>query len=1219
MKIDQALIDQIAKEDPQYAAQIAKDYRRAMITLARRDPSMFCAYVLRNERTGGAIHQHPDHERVHRTILENPRAAIWTHPEFGKDLPLTTEIPTPHGWKLMGDLKVGDQVFDARGVPTEVIWAGPVQHNDLYELELDDGVTVQAGQGHLWLAHHTYDRSLNPERLRMVDTQTIARTLISAGRKTWSLPITEPVSYPELDLPIAPYVLGAWLGDGDSSGPQLTCHQDDRFIYDRCQALVGEPGREACDKQKPHVLRCRIGGPIFSKALRALGVTGMAGCKFIPEAYLLGSIEQRLELLKGLLDTDGTVYTRKCQTSYIEVSFCVERLATDTLELVRSLGFKARIRSEPSKLYGQEVGIRHRIFFTARTPVFHLPRKLAKQVMAMPKGSKATTRTIVRATKIPTVPTRCIKVLARDGTFLCGRAYTVTHNCEVAGSPVLLENGAWAPIESLTGWARVLTWDGVSPTLKTVTARSKPNGLSETVRITLSDGRVLQTTPNHPLMSADSVWKRADSIQPGEHLVCLRTLELPEITLTPESDIPDDEAEILGYLLAGRSLRTGSVQLRTLGSNQKWSKRREKLLGSAGWKKIPVARVDGSTVTFGQQRGVMPPATFLRLWATVDAEGWPVDVHPAVYKLRRRAIERLLSAFFSAAFMELPNKRRRSLAGTVGLGEDRAPHMVGHVRKETLLCIQRLLLRVGASARISRLRDVDQVWLSMVAFKQVVGKKLSSERPWKITLDHGEFRRFWPSQMAPPVDSLVGTARVETVEVLPDPVETWAVEVIEEEHSYFSQGVLSHNTNQISIGHVLWRIGTDPNCSIAIMTNTGGLASRVIGSLKTYISESLEFRDVFPNVRPGEKWSETAFTVTRETIRKDPTVQAVGLTGSIVGSRLDGLIIDDIDDIDSTHTQEARNATEAKVRKQALTRLGIDGWAVAIGNVWHEDDCMHRLAKTNWKVLEFPVMNPDGEGGFVSRDPETFPIERIHLIRDEDVGPVEFQRLYMLQARIDGEQRFRPEWIDAALLKGKGLTLCTEGLPSIPRGCRAITGVDLGVKQKASSDPTAIVTILEMPQDGQRVEYQILNIVKGRWNAEEIMNNVTAQQRLFGSEVWVESNGAQDFLIQLLNMNGSGIPVRAFWTGKNKFDPAFGVESIASEMALGRWWIPSFEGTRDSTEMEVEQLVQEMLAYTPGNHTGDILMALWIARESARTSRATSKGAVEFGRLRLRR
>jgi hypothetical protein len=845
------------------------------------------------------------------------------------------------------------------------------------------------------------------------------------------------------------------------------------------------------------------------------------------------------------------------------------------------------------------------------------------------------------------------------------------------------------------------------------------------------------------------------------------------------------------------------------------------------------------------------------------------------------------------------------------------------------------------------------------------------------------------------------------------PLETWAVEVQEAEHSYIAEGVLNHNTNQVAIGHVLWRLGKNPNQTIGILCNSGKMAAKILSALKTYVAESIELHDVFPNLKPGEKWAEYSFSVDRDTIRKDPSVQAIGLTGKFVGSRFDGLIMDDVDNVDTTLSQEARDRTEQLVRKQAVSRLDQQSWAVAIGNVWHENDLMHRLEKTGWRPLKFQVMNPTtGE----SNDPENFPLERIHQIRDVDQGPIEFQRLYQLQARQEGEQRCRQEWVDICLKKGNQQVLYRDGLEKIPAGCRTITGVDLGVKKKASSDPTAITSLLEIPLSGGRYEFQILNIVKGRWDAQEIMDRIAGEQKLFGSSVYVESNGcfvpgtrvltpngykpietvtpgdlvwthmgrwrpvlerydgtarhvtparakgvlpvrctpnhwfwvrqagrtpgrggghyrpvgnpgwcsigfpdceqyaslavaswpscepeiqlsatqkmparvlridegaalalglfmaeghvtdsqtywtlnrtegyladlvddglgglnagsfrryerrntlrvvlgnkqfaaalnvgkgpkkclplswmgwplplrialvrgwllgdgcvvangnrkklatrslsactvsrdwalfvrttlmqtgitvalretharktsviegrtvnrspmfllnltsdgsealrkymthpaeaarwgscwwaydedrkkrqrrsgspivldemgawskippldpdpaktyqpyddgpvhnlkveedesftvedfvvhnAQDLLVQLLQMSGRNIPVTAFHTGRNKFDPMFGVESIFGQMALGLWTFPSWEGTMDTVEVELEGLIQEMLAYTPGNHTGDVLMSLWIASEGARMSRATAAGKVEYGRLRLRR
>jgi hypothetical protein len=229
-----------------------------------------------------------------------------------------------------------------------------------------------------------------------------------------------------------------------------------------------------------------------------------------------------------------------------------------------------------------------------------------------------------------------------------------------------------------------------------------------------------------------------------------------------------------------------------------------------------------------------------------------------------------------------------------------------------------------------------------------------------------------------------------------------------------------------------------------------------------------------------------------DTIRRDPSVTAIGLTGKFLGARFDGLVLDDVDSVETVLTPEARDLTERIVRTKALSRLSEDGWCVAIGNVWDKEDLMHRLEKTGWKSLRFPVM--DAKTG-LSNDPENFPLERIYAIRDEDQGPLEFSRLYMLEARAEGEERFRKEWIESALTKGKQSYLLREGLAVVPPGCRTVTGVDLGVKKKSTSDPTAVITVLEIPTSKERSEYQLLNIVFGRWNANEIMERIAAKNR----------------------------------------------------------------------------------------------------------------------------
>lgn len=797
--------------------------------------------------------------------------------------------------------------------------------------------------------------------------------------------------------------------------------------------------------------------------------------------------------------------------------------------------------------------------------------------------------------------------------------YPSMGKCEKRNAKILCADGTWIKVQDMVEPTKLLTWDEHTGKLVEVTGQAHDNGLKHTLAIQLSNGAVLNVTENHPIRAADLSWVRADQLVVGQHVVALGHLDLQDSQT--EQTLPEDEAEILGYLLAGRVWRNESVVVRNINRSERWAARRKDLFERAGWALAPYKQ--HSHVVTATASAAMTPAMFLASLAIVE-RGWPVDLKPEVWKLPTRTVQRVLSGFFACAYFS-PDGGRKStgcpIGGTYGLGDNRVPAYVGHPYQPVLETVRKLLLRCGVTANI-------RPW---VAHKRVgrrgyggiwKGSTRSYDRRFQVlSVPQGQVEFFWPTARRYNRPSLLCMVTVTSITRSAVPVQTYGVEVQEHQHSYISEGVLVHNTNQISIGHVLWRIGRDPNTAIAIMCNTSEMATRIVSSIKGYITHSPEFKDVFPEIRPGETWAGNKFTVVRETLRKDPTVQAVGLTGNIVGARLDGLVIDDIDNVDSTLTEASRAQTEQRVRKQGISRLSADGWAVGIGNVWHEKDCLHRLAASGWHTMRYPVLVPskDDPSELVSANPVMFPMDRIYQIRDFDQGPIEFERLYMLKARIDGEQRFKVEWIERALELGKQQILLRDGLPKIPGGCRTVTGVDLGVKPKSKNDPTVITTVLEVPKGDKQYDFQILNIVKGRWNAQEIMDKIKEQQRLFASEVWVESNGAQDFLIQLMNMSGMSYKVNAFRTGMNKYDPMFGVEAIAAEMAMGRWWLPTWDGTREGCEEEIDELIEEMLAYQPNNHTGDLLMSLWIARDGARQSRQKITGKVEFGRLNLRR
>jgi len=163
----------------------------------------------------------------------------------------------------------------------------------------------------------------------------------------------------------------------------------------------------------------------------------------------------------------------------------------------------------------------------------------------------------------------------------------------------------------------------------------------------------------------------------------------------------------------------------------------------------------------------------------------------------------------------------------------------------------------------------------------------------------------------------------------------------------------------------------------------------------------------------------------------------------------------------------------------------------------------------------------------------------------------------------------------------------------VPNGYRTYTGVDLGVRQHRKSDLTSLTTIIVHP-NGDR---EILACETGRWAAKDIIIRIIDHHQRYHSIVIVENNHAQQFIVDFTKSE-TAIPVKPFFTGKNKAHPEFGVESIATEMANGKWIIPSRDGKPATKDLDA--LVTEMLYYDPREHTGDRLMSLWFAREGSR-------------------
>ncbi|HZT17240.1 MAG TPA: dCTP deaminase [Gaiellaceae bacterium] len=359
----------------------------------------------------------------------------------GKALALDTEVPTSQGWKTMADIQPGDLVFDEDGFPCVVLNATPpMSGRPCREVVFSDGSRVVTDCDHLWRTIDKNERRHERRFGRVLPTDRIGETLKVRGENNHQVALTSAVWYPERDLPIDPYVLGAWLGDGTSTKAEITC-ADEPIL-----TAVAAAGY-AVAAQRTRRLAYRIGGtgPTRDSATgryrcndslsSTLRDCGLLGNKRIPEEYLRASIAQRTALLEGLMDTDGYVDTfGRCDLTTVRL-----HLAEQVMELVASLGFRPTLARKRAKLYGRDVGPRYEVQFTPDRPVFRLPRKLARQKTT---GRFHRFRAIVDVRPVESVPVRCIEVSSPNGLFVVTRSFIPTHNSSLGRLGLLIHSTA---------------------------------------------------------------------------------------------------------------------------------------------------------------------------------------------------------------------------------------------------------------------------------------------------------------------------------------------------------------------------------------------------------------------------------------------------------------------------------------------------------------------------------------------------------------------------------------------------------------------------------------------------------------------------------------------------------------------------------------------------------------------------------------------------------
>lgn len=327
-------------------------------------------------------------------------------------LALDTPVPTPTGWTTMGALQVGDEVFGSDGLPARVTKATEVfQSRDCYQVNFADGDSIVADAGHLWMA-----KPSNGRYMKVRTTESLA------GKGSYRVPVTDAVEMADAVLPVDPYVLGAWLGDGSCSAVALTTSLADMDWWMAEFPRLGYPVYHCRSTATGEEISLATGKHHRKKTVRwELVKLGIYQTKAIPAQYLWASKSQRLALLQGLVDTDGCV-DKTGRVIFVNAN---ENLASGVAHLARSLGHKVfvSVREDTRKASYQPMW-RIEWMGNRDLPSARMPRKVARLQAMSSYADKMTVRSVVR---VASVPVRCISVDSPDHLFLAGQ-WKVTHN-----------------------------------------------------------------------------------------------------------------------------------------------------------------------------------------------------------------------------------------------------------------------------------------------------------------------------------------------------------------------------------------------------------------------------------------------------------------------------------------------------------------------------------------------------------------------------------------------------------------------------------------------------------------------------------------------------------------------------------------------------------------------------------------------------------------------
>lgn len=439
-------------------------------------------------------------------------------------------------------------------------------------------------------------------------------------------------------------------------------------------------------------------------------------------------------------------------------------------------------------------------------------------------------------------------------------------------------------------------------------------------------------------------------------------------------------------------------------------------------------------------------------------------------------------------------------------------------------------------------------------------------------------------------------------------------------------------TTCVSVNYSLGEIAENPNVRILLVSNSASQSQSFLREIVGRIERDENYIEYAGELKPEspEKWSSTEIIINRSNLAlKDPTIGTVGAGGTILSKRADIIICDDLLNFENTRTYDQRSKLKEWFYQVLLPVLVPGGRLVIVGTVWHAEDLLSELLtdpmfdyrkkfkavikeptnKNLWndwyniRLIGTEEAKIEAEKFFQDNYEKMhegveilwhkFPYKKLFAL--DKANHMAFEKMYQNNILNREDQKFKDEWLERAKERGRNYRLIRSLSTDQRQEFKAVTqGIDLAASEETQADDNALLTIGQRRLDDMIL---LLGLERGHYSPADFRKTIAERATGFKPDrMLVETNGYQVALKRDLAVHN--LPIVGYQTGKEKFDPFIGVESMAILFENDRIILP-YDKTDPYTIEMVDKLVDELRMF-PAGHTGDSAMALWFANTALR-------------------